>query len=109
MTRHSVGIALQQGGVKAGRFLATRPDWFLERLATLPSTNVRIFVTLLVFIATAIRYLTASDGWTPSLEWSGLILGMAGVDVAQFLAKRRTHPEYLRAQNGGTDADPDTH
>ena len=100
MTRHSVGVALGQ----AGGFLATRPDWFLERLAALPSTNVRIFVTLVVFLATALRYLTATDGWTPSLEWVGLLLGMAGVDAAQFLAKRRTHPEYLRARNGYHEA-----
>ena len=76
-------------------FVASRPDWVLERLATLPTTNVRIFVTLVVFLATAFRYLTARDGWTPSLEWAGLLVGMAGIDVAQFHSKRRT--EYRDA------------
>ena len=76
----------------------------LERLATLPTTNVRIFVTLAVFIATAGRYLTARDGWTPSLEWVGLLLCMSGMDVAQFYSKRRTSSEYLAAQNGNGNA-----
>lgn len=96
MTRKSVGIALRG----AGGFVASRPDWILERLATLPTTNVRIFVTLVVFLATALRYLTDRTNWTPSIEWVGLILGMAGIDVAQFVSKRRTSPEYLTAQNG---------
>jgi len=80
---------------RARGFVASRPDWVLERLATMPTTNVRIFVTLVVFLATAFRYLTARDGWTPSLEWAGLLVGMAGIDVAQFHSKRRT--EYRDA------------
>ena len=104
MTRHSVGVAFRAGAAHIGR----APDWFLERLATLPSTNVRIFVTLVVFLATALRYLSASDGWTPSLEWCGLIIGLSGMDAAQFFAKRRTNTDYLRAQNGH-DALPPEH
>jgi hypothetical protein len=94
MTRQSVGIALG----KAGGFVATRPDWFLERVANMNTTNVRILFTILVFGATALRYLTATDGWEPSLEWLGMLLGMAGIDAAQWLGKRKTSTEYVAAQ-----------
>ena len=94
MTRRSVGVALG----KAGGFVATRPDWILERLAKISTTNLRVFFTLTLATGTAIRYWTATDGWKPSLEWCGLILGLSGADVVQWTQKRRTQwrPEETR-------------
>lgn len=105
MTRQSVGIALKSGASAAGAFAASRPDWILERIANANVTNVRILFTILVYGATAFRYLTAADGWEPSIEWLGMLLGMAGIDAAQWLGKRKTSSEYIAAQ-AGTTPDP---
>lgn len=56
----------------------------------LPSTNARIAASLVVYFATAVRYLvwgSPGDGWG---EWLTLIGALAGLDVAQFAAKRAT-------------------
>jgi hypothetical protein len=75
--------------------------WIIDHLARLPSTNVRIAVSLAVVVATAARYLTARDGWEPSLEWLGFLAASLGLDVVQFGVKRRT-----QNGNGGTDHSP---
>lgn len=72
-------------------------------LATLPSTNFRIFVTLFVTVATAARYLASGvglqpggihiDTWEPSWEWLLFLAAMAGIDLAQFHLKRKSHME----------------
>ena len=62
--------------------------WLWKRLADMPSTNVRIFTTILIFIGTAIRY-----WWTavvPDRDWLFFLGVMAGVDALQFGAKRAT-------------------
>ena len=94
MTRQSVGVAMH----RAGDFVASRPDWLIERIARLPSTNLRVFVTLLLALTTAGHYYTSS--WRPSTEWLGFILGLSGLDLAQFHSKRRTWVP----QNGEADA-----
>ena len=57
-------------------------------IATLPSTNLRIFVTILLIVATCVKVLWT---WTaPPLEWLGFLALSAGLDVAQFGVKRST-------------------
>ena len=73
-----------------GRGLAATPDRFLDRIARLPSTNFRIFITLGCVVWTTARYLTSTIGWEPSLEWLGFLATMSGLDLAQFGVKRRT-------------------
>ena len=71
--------------------------WLWKRLADMPSTNVRIFVTLLVFVGTAIGYWYTGN--PPDREWLVFIAVMAGVDALQFGAKRATEkptPPELR-------------
>ena len=99
MTRHSVGIALREGGVKAGLFVASRPDWFLERISKLNMTNFRALTTIGLSVWTAWRYLTEPKWgtWEPSIEWLGFLLTLGGLDVVQFGVKRKTH------RNGATD------
>lgn len=71
-------------------------------LAEFPSTNGRIVMTLVVVLATAVRYLCAGppseESWG---EWLLFLAGMAGVDAAQFYAKRKTFdppsPDSARA------------
>lgn len=61
-------------------------DW----LATLPSTNARIAVTLLCVFGTAVRY-WSSSGWVPDAGWLTFLAAMSGIDVVQFYGKRVTH------------------
>lgn len=67
-------------------------------LASMPSTNTRIAVTLALYLATAVRYLgwgvpnglqgdARVNAWD---SWLLLIAAMAGIDAAQFWAKRAT-------------------
>lgn len=70
----------------------------MKWLRTLPTTQIRVLVTLVVVLATATRYL--SDGWVPADSWLVFLGAMSGLDIAQFAAKRVTH----RAT--GTDGEP---
>ena len=67
----------------------------IEFLAKLPSTNFRIVVTMTIVQATAARYLLSGvwglGDWTPSWEWLSFLALMAGIDAAQFWAKRETY------------------
>jgi len=58
-------------------------------VADMPSTNVRIAMTIVLIFGTGCKVI--ATGWTPSLEWLGFLLAMAGVDTAQFWAKRATY------------------
>lgn len=64
-------------------------------LATFPSTNGRIFLTLVMALGTAIR--VVATGWTPPAEWLVFLCAWAGLDVAQFHSKRVTN------QMGGSE------
>jgi hypothetical protein len=60
-------------------------------LATLPTTNARIAVTIALIFATGI--VTLVRWTTPPIEWLGFLIVSAGLDVAQFYGKRVTqHP-----------------
>lgn len=56
-------------------------------LETMPSTNLRILVTIALAAVTGIRVLF---DWTPPTEWLLFLTGWAGLDVLQFGAKRAT-------------------
>lgn len=62
-----------------------------EWLATMPSTNTRIAVTLACVALTAITYCVLwrapSGGWE---AWLTFLAAMAGIDLAQFAVKRKT-------------------
>jgi len=111
VTRESLGVAFREGSAKAGQFVASRPDWLIERFAKVPTTNIRVFVTLYLALRTAGHYF-ATPGWEPSLEWLGFIAALAGIDVTQWVRKRTTDHEYQRIQRGlptngeGTLPDP---
>jgi hypothetical protein len=64
-------------------------DRFVALLGRLPTTQARVAVTLLIALGTAVRYWVG--GWEPSLEWLSFLTLYAGLDVAQFTAKRVTH------------------
>ena len=70
-----------------------------DLLARLPSTNARIAVTLLLWIATGVKAIWT---WTaPPWEWLLALFAMAGLDTGQFFAKRATQH---RPPNGGGHA-----
>lgn len=90
-------------------------DWALSRVATLPSTNLRIAVTLGLITATGAAYLAVSvkaalfglgkafaETWKPDTYWLAFLLANAGVDAAQFLGKRMTE----KPPNGGPPPEP---
>lgn len=63
----------------------------MKRLSDFPTTESRVIVTLLVFVATAVGYIA---GWVvPSTEWLGFLAIMSGLDAAQFYGKRKTYKE----------------
>lgn len=70
------------------------------KLAEVPTTNLRIVVTLGVFVATAAVYLglaalrlvhVEAKAWEPSEVWLAFIAVMSGLDWVQFRTKRQTH------------------
>lgn len=64
---------------------------FTGFLAALPTTNFRIFVTMFVFMGTAVRYFfPTTKAWEPSWEWLMFLTVMAGIDAAQYANKRKT-------------------
>lgn len=60
-------------------------DW----VAKMPSTNLRIAITILLALATGIR-VVASAKWDPPNDWLVFLSVWAGLDVLQFSAKRIT-------------------
>lgn len=74
-------------------------------IAELPTTNVRIVVTILITIATAAVYLftgRASDG-----QWLAFLAVMSGLDAAQYLSKRATYLPDGPQSVAPTPAPPD--
>jgi hypothetical protein len=69
--------------------IAAFPDRLNGWLATVPSTNARIVVTLGVVIGTAVRFWWkgAPSGWE---AWLTFLAAMSGLDATQFYAKRKT-------------------
>jgi len=58
-------------------------------ISTLPTTNLRILLTLVMALATSVR--VVGSGWAPSWEWLAFLCVWAGLDVAQYTAKRITN------------------
>lgn len=73
-------------------------DWCMSRIASLPSTNLRIFVTIGLTVATGAVYLILAvkskalggESWTPAWEWLTFLVANSGLDAVQFTAKRMT-------------------
>lgn len=71
-------------------------------LQSLPSTNSRIAVTLLLAVGTAVRYLgfglpeSSQTGWN---SWLVFVAVMAGIDASQYIGKRFSDTEYATAKN----------
>lgn len=74
--------------------IAALPDRLNGWLATVPSTNARIVVTLALVVGTAIRFWwkgAPASGWE---AWLAFLATMSGIDGAVFFAKRKTqHPQ----------------
>lgn len=64
-------------------------DKIMEWIGKIPTTNLRILVTLLLITGTAFRY-WANGGWEPGVEWLAFLAAMSGMDVAQHYGKRLT-------------------
>ncbi len=80
------------------------PQQLWLRFKELPTTNVRIVVSILLAIGTAVRYLVwglspgQQQGW---VEWLIFLSVWAGIDVAQYLIKRKT---FQNTEPAGDDA-----
>lgn len=75
-------------------------EWLLERADEVPTTNVRILVTIVAFILVVSIWLTLAVVhsffatvalWEPSAAMLTFISVWAGLDVMQFGVKRGTH------------------
>jgi hypothetical protein len=90
----------------------------LEYLGKLPTTQLRIAVTLLLTVFTAARYLiggvptvvaasgaVTTDGWG---YWLLFLAGMSGLDVAQYVGKRFSDSGYAAAKNAAPPPPPVT-
>lgn len=86
----TVQQAFHQSFGQLPKFVVRAPESTLALLGKVPTTNVRILVTLGAVMLTTLRYVT-SDVWVPSLEWLGFLVAMSGVDAVQFYSKRVTH------------------
>jgi hypothetical protein len=79
-----------------------RQDIF-NAIGELPTTQIRVLVTTGLAVATTIKYLS-SDTWVPDAAWLVFLGGMAGLDVAQWTAKRVTHrSEYYPSEDEESD------
>lgn len=75
-------------------------------LENLPSTNFRVFVTMMLVTVVILRYALQGiavgafhfDAFSP--EWDVLLFlaAMAGLDLAQFHLKRKTDVDYMAAK-----------
>ncbi len=80
-------------------------DKTLEVLGKVPTTQLRILVTLALVIGTAIKIWRAPD-WSPEWDWLLFLAGMSGLDVLQHYGKRLTswkpteQANAVRIQNG---------
>jgi len=91
----------------------TRRERWRKHVAELPTTNLRIYTTLLLTVMTGIVYLGLAVArlamiaggadlkiypiWEPSWEWLVFIAAVSGIDVAQFATKRATNADYQKA------------
>lgn len=70
----------------------------------MPSTNVRIAMSIIMALATAVRVVFL--GWEPSYQWLGFLVIWAGLDVAQFSSKRNTDADFIAAKQGNAPPGP---
>ena len=75
----------------------------------LPTTRIRVLVTIGLITATGVTYLLHSCdirdpvtqlcvGWEPSLNWLIFLSALAGVDVTQYFAKSMTAVQQAKIQ-----------
>jgi hypothetical protein len=62
--------------------------WLYRSLRDLPTTELRIVVTLAVYVMTAIAYFFLS--FQPSWDWLAFIGLMSGLDIIQHIGRRVT-------------------
>lgn len=98
-------MTVREGTSKAAAFVATRPDWILERFAKMPMTNFMYILVGYATIRTTEHYMLTPN-WTPSAEWLGFIVALAGGAITQWVKKRTTDHEYQRIQQGATSGSP---
>jgi hypothetical protein len=77
----------------------TFPKWLLY-INSVSTTNLRIYVSCLVVIGTAVRYW--ATGVPPVEAWLWFLGGYAGVDVAHYTAKRMTFDKTVGTTGGAT-------
>lgn len=77
----------------------SKQDVFFRLLNNVSTTNLRIYVTLLIIIGTAIDYWVFGD--KPANEWLMFLAALSGIDTAQFHSKRKTHNKF--ANDGATE------
>lgn len=81
---------------RAVTLMGRLPSAVIEWLGQVPTTNLRVVVSLVLAVATGVRVLVT---WTaPPWEWLAFLGAMMSLDVAQFGAKRLTDSDYVKAK-----------
>lgn len=63
-------------------------DGFSYTINTISTTSLRIYISLVVIMATAFSYLLGKT--EPNELWLGFLLLLCGLDIGQFVVKRVT-------------------
>lgn len=83
----------------------------VNSLNEINSTNLRVTITLLIFVLTAISYLYFNK--TLDWEWLAFLGTMSGLDMTQYIQKRKTHipvtddPSTMPSEDDSSNASTD--
>jgi hypothetical protein len=87
----------------AVQLMGRLPSAVIEWLGRVPTTNLRVMVSLVLAIGTGVRVLIV---WTaPPWEWLAFLGAMMSLDVAQFGTKRLTDSDYVKAKQAPQTGD----
>jgi hypothetical protein len=89
-------VRLSEASRRAVSVMGRFPYAVIEWLGQVPTTNLRVIVSLVLAVATGVRVLIV---WTaPPWEWLAFLGAMMSLDVAQFGTKRLTDSDYVKAK-----------
>ena len=98
-------MTLREGVSQAKGFVASRPDWLIERFNNLATTNFLYLLVGYLSVRTSEHYMRTPD-WTPSAEWLVFIAGLLGGSITQWVKKRTTDHNYQRIVQGNEPVPP---
>jgi len=102
MTRWSELTAAQ--AIERAAVAKARAEAIWAPVAVFPSTNGRIWASIVAMLATTVAVVVTH--WEPTWEWLAFLMAWGGLDLAQFGWKRVTATEHTLAKQGISPAEP---